>query len=93
MKIGQLPIDSDDPSLAEARTIAGYYNALVHGDPVSAQENIVIQGGNEATFSVSKDLDSPEKADNLATHGAMYLIVLMARAAQIFPEATTTQQS
>jgi len=93
MKIGQLPIDSGDPSLAEARTIASYYNALVHGDPLSAQENIVMQEGNQATYSVSKDLDSPEKADNLATHGAMYLIVLMARAAQIFPEATTAQQS
>jgi hypothetical protein len=48
---------------------------------------------SEATYSVSKDLDSPEKADNLATHGAMYLIVLTARAAQIFPEATTVQES
>lgn len=93
MKIGQLPIDSGDSSLAEARTIASYYNALVHGDPLSAQENIVMQEGNEATYSVSKDLDSPEKADNLATHGAMYLIVLMARAAQIFPEATAAPQS
>jgi hypothetical protein len=87
MKIGQLPLARSDPAFAEARTISSYYNALVHGDPLSAQENIVTQEGREATYSVSKDLDSPEKADNLATHGAMYLIVLLARGAQIFPEA------
>jgi hypothetical protein len=52
-----------------------------------------VQEASEATYSVSKDLDSPEKADNLATHGAMYLIVLMARAAQIFPEPITSQAS
>jgi hypothetical protein len=47
----------------------------------------------EVGGSVSKDLGSPDKADNLATHGAMYLIVLMARAAQIFPEPITSQAS
>jgi hypothetical protein len=52
-----------------------------------------VQEASEATYSVSKDLDSPEKAENLATHGAMYLIVLMARAAQIFPEPITSQAS
>lgn len=93
MKIGQLPVDSGDPSLAEARMIASYYNARVQGNPLSAQENIVVREASEATYSVSKDLDSPEKADNLATHGAMYLIVLMARAAQIFPEPITSQAS
>ena len=90
MKTGQLPLDAADMALTEAKTVAGYYNALVHGDPESAQKNIIFQEGSEATYSVSKDVDSPEKADNLATHGAMYLIVLMARAAEIFPEAVAT---
>ena len=83
---GQLSDAADDAGLAEAKTVANYYNALVHGDPLSAPENVVMHEGNEATFSVSKDVDSPERADNLAVHGAMYMIVLMARAAEIFPD-------
>jgi hypothetical protein len=61
MQLGGLPTDSSGVALKEARTVANHHNALVHGDPISAQENIVMVEGGELAYSVSKDLDSPEK--------------------------------
>lgn len=86
MRTGQPPSGVAD---LEARKVANHYNALVHGDPVAAQANIVLGATGEPTHTVSKDLDSPDKADDLASHGAMYLIVLIARTAQIFPAAAS----
>ena len=84
MKTGELP-GALDSALSEARQVASHYNALVHGDPISAQANLVLGAHDEPSYSVSKDLHSPDKADYLATHGAMFLIVLMSRTTQIFP--------
>lgn len=85
MKTEDLPAETADLAPG-ARDVANHYNSLTHGDPASAQANLVIGLDGLPAYSVSKDLDSPDKAEDLAAQGAMYLIVLTARTLQVFPE-------
>lgn len=73
-------ISSDMGSL-----IARRFHSLVHGDPQAAQETLISLDDGSPGFTVGKDLDSPERADTVAFEATMYLIVLMAKSAQLFP--------
>ena len=79
---------AEGPTRDELGLVAGRYHSLVHGDPQAAQETLIALDDGSPGFTVSKDLDSPERADAVAFEATMYLVVLMARSAELFPEAT-----
>jgi hypothetical protein len=81
------PGGTDGPS-RELGLVAGRYHSLVHGDPQAAQETLIALDDGSPGFTVGKDLDSPDRADAVAFEATMYLVVLMARSAELFPEAT-----
>jgi len=84
MKGGSQLQDADD-----ARLIAKRYHALVHGEPWTAGEVLVRFPDGSVGLTPGKDLHSPDRADAICFEAAMYLIVLMARAVQVFGGADT----
>ena len=70
----------------EAKEICEYYNHITHGDPVSADSNLVPLGDGSLGHSVGKVLGNPALCDALATQGRSYLGILVAGAVRCFPE-------
>ncbi len=70
-----------------AKQITQHFNAIVHADPQGAATQSINLGQSRRGYSASKSLDDPEKCDDICFQAAMYLIVLTARAVQVFPEA------
>jgi hypothetical protein len=82
------PANPHGPTREELGLVASRYHSLVHGDPQAAQETLIALDDGSPGFTVGKDLDSPERADAVAFEATMYLVVLMARSAELFPEST-----
>jgi len=61
------------------------FNSMVHGDPASAERNLGVTFSGEVGYLSSKNLCSPEKCDEICSYASMFLVVLLSRAAQIFP--------
>jgi len=70
-----------------AKQITQHFNAIVHADPLGAKKQITKLGDGRGGYTASKSLNDPERCDEICYQAAMYLIILMARACQIFPEA------
>jgi hypothetical protein len=70
-----------------AKQITQYFNAIMHADPLGAQKQMTKLGDGRGGYTASKSLNDPERCDEICYQAAMYLIILMARACQIFPEA------
>lgn len=60
-------------------------NSLTHGDPDSAQWNVIELQDGLVGHPVSKMLDQPEVADKIAYESTCYLTILIAMSAAIFP--------
>lgn len=69
-----------------AKELCEYYGHVIHGDPVSADSNLVSLRDGSLGYAVGKVLDQPGRCDLLALHGWAYLRVLTVCAARCFPE-------
>lgn len=69
-----------------ARTLVDRFNSMVHGDPLSALENTRTSSAGTLEYLSSKNTANPEKCDSICTFATMFLIVLMARATQVFSD-------
>jgi len=74
--------DDDD-----AQAICDTLNHLTHGDPMSADFNLVELGEDGMGYSVGKVLNNPKLCDYICFQTYCYLIVLVCRAVGIFPQA------
>lgn len=72
----------------EARKICAAHNHIVHADPVSTYYNLIYLEDGSAAYASSKMLDSPQLAENISMEAFCYLIVLVGRLAQVFPDAS-----
>lgn len=70
-----------------AREITQHFNAIIHADPLGARKQITMFGDGRGGYTASKSLNDVEKCDDICFQATMYLIILTARAVQIFPEA------
>ena len=69
----------------ETQNILAMFNSLDHGDPASAEFNLVRLSDSTLGYSVSKALSEPEFCDFVCFHAYCYLIVIMGRMAECFP--------
>jgi len=74
-----------------ARQITRHFNAIVHADPLGARRQVTRLGDGHGGYTASKSVKDVEKCDDICFQAAMYLIVLTARAVQIFAEALSPQ--
>ncbi len=64
------------------------YNSLIHRDPQSALASAVLPSDGTAGYTISKDLNSPTRADDICRQASAYAMVLTVRCAEIFPRGT-----
>lgn len=74
-----------------ARQITKHFNAIVHADPLGARKQAIALWNGRAGYTASKSLSDIDRCDDICCQAAMYLIVITARAEQIFPEAMEQQ--
>lgn len=82
MKGGESTLDDE----AAAREIAHHFNAVVHADPIGARRQVVKLENGQIGYTASMSLRDVEKCDDICFQSAMYLVILTARAIQVFPE-------
>jgi hypothetical protein len=61
-------------------------NSLTHGDPASAQWNLINIGENSSGHPVSKILDRPDLCDRVTLEASTWLSVLIGMSLTIFPD-------
>lgn len=71
-----------------AREITHHFNAVVHADPIGARRQAVKLENGRIGYTASMSLRDVEKCDDICFQSAMYLIILTARAMQVFPGVT-----
>ena len=81
----------DAPSGDDIRAMLDRYNGLVHGDPASAYSTAVLLADGRPGHAIGKDLSSPQRANQICGETLAWVVVLMARCAQIFPAAESAQ--
>ena len=69
-----------------ARQITRHFNAIVRADPLGARKQVTRLGDGRGGYTASKSLNDIEKCDDICFQAPMYLVILTARAVQIFPE-------
>ena len=70
-----------------AREITRHFNAIVHADPAGARSQAVTFDDGSSGYTASKALFDHQKCDEICFQTSSYLIVLTARAVEIFSEA------
>jgi hypothetical protein len=70
-----------------ARQITQHFNAIVHADPLGARKQVAKLDDSRVGYTASKSLNDIESCDDICFQALCYLVVLTARAVQIFPEA------
>jgi hypothetical protein len=70
-----------------ARQITQHFNAIVHADPLGARRQVTMIKDGRSGYTASKSLNDIERFDDICFQSAMYLVILTARAIQIFPGA------
>jgi hypothetical protein len=79
---------ADSPQLElQLRQIINDFNSLVHGDPASAAAVEVPMPDGRVGYTLSRDVQSPDKVDTICFTSAMMLVILLGRSVQLFPEA------
>jgi hypothetical protein len=76
----------DDEDIA--KQITDHFNSIIHADPIGARTQAITTSNGRPGYTSSKTLRDVEKCDEICIQATMYLIILLARATQIFPEAT-----
>ncbi|MCA1708234.1 MAG: hypothetical protein LC808_35135 [Actinobacteria bacterium] len=87
VKDAPLPKDTP-PSETDVAKVIDRYNSLVHGDRAAALHGAVLLDCGSPGFTVSKDTGSPTRADEVCHETVCWLVVLMARCDQLFPDLT-----
>jgi hypothetical protein len=77
----------DAPSGEDVTAMIDRYNGLVHGDPASAYSTAVLLPDGRPGHAIGKDLSSPTRANQICGETLGWVVVLMARCAQLFPAA------
>lgn len=70
-----------------ARQTTQNLNEIVHAGPLGARRQAIRLSDGRGGYTAAKSLGDIERCDDICIQTAMYLIVLMARAVQVFPEA------
>lgn len=78
----QVPPWMDDP-----RAFVDSLNSLVHGDPQAALNGAVLRDDGEPAFTVSKDVASPARANDVSIFTTAMAVVLIGRTRELFPGA------
>lgn len=84
------PLTAGDGAMADREIMAralGRYNGLVHGDPTGALHGAVLLPDGRAGYTIGKDLQSPGRADEVCFETVCWLVVLLGRCSQLFPDA------
>jgi hypothetical protein len=82
-KMMRIMSNEADPTMTKA--VCDVHNHIVHGDPISSYYNLIHLGDDRLGYAVGKALNHPELCDQVAIEAQCYLIVLIGRAADIFP--------
>ena len=69
------------------RAITPFYNSLTHGDPESANWNLIKTKDGNMEYAVSKITDNPELCDQISLDGSTWLLILISMATVIFPDS------
>ncbi len=72
--------------VAEAQKISDAHNHMVHGDPLSCINNLIILSDGAAGYASGKILNNPRLCDEVAMESQCYLVVLSGRMSSIFPD-------
>ncbi len=72
--------------IAEAQKICDAHNHMVHGDPLSCINNLIILSDGAAGYASGKILDNPRLCDEVAVESQCYLVVLTGHMSSIFPD-------
>ena len=75
------------PSKHDITALLDRYNSLVHGDPAAALHGAILMPDGGAGYTTGKDVASPPRADEICHETSMWLVVLLARCQEAFPEA------
>jgi hypothetical protein len=76
-----------EPPPDRPRLLADRFHSLVHGDPTAAGETLITRDDGRPGFMIGKDLNSPHRAEQVCAETCGYLLTMLARTAQLFPEA------
>jgi len=70
-----------------AREITQRFNALIHADPMGARRQASKSRDGRFGYTASKSLDDAGRCDDICFQCVSYLVILMARTVEIFPDA------
>jgi hypothetical protein len=76
-----------------ARVIVDHFNAIVHADPSGSYRNLGTDKEGRTGFASGPNRNSPDACDNIRFQCSMYLVTLLTRTVQIFPEVRATNAS
>ncbi|TCT03871.1 hypothetical protein [Aquabacter spiritensis] len=76
-----------DESEMQARLLTQHFNSIVHADPLGARSQVARLGDGLGGYTASKSVNDIERCDEICWQAVSHLIILMGRAAQLFPEA------
>ena len=74
----------DDVSEAFKGLISDF-NGMIHGDPNSAHQSAILLPSGDPGYTVTKDLGSPARADEICAIASTFAMALTVRAREIFP--------
>ena len=61
------------------------FNGMVHGDPASAHQSAILLPSGEPGYTVTKDLGSPSRVDEICSLASTFAMALTVRAGEVFP--------
>lgn len=71
-----------------ARQVTQHFNSLVHADPQGSRYQSTKDSNHQHCYTASKSLFDIDKCDTICFQATMYLIILTARAVEIFPQSS-----
>ena len=75
----------------EAKEVCALHSHLVHGDPFSANSNLIPVSAGSVGYASSKILNNPRQAELTAAEALSYMIVLKRSMEDIFPNSVSSQ--
>jgi hypothetical protein len=87
------PPSAEDKQVA--RDIVDHFNAIIHADPIGSYRNLGTDRDGRSGFLSGPTATDVKKCDDICFQVAMYLVIVLARMTQVFPEvsADTTMSS
>ncbi|MCH8202988.1 MAG: hypothetical protein IH996_07775 [Proteobacteria bacterium] len=79
----------EEIDLENEKLLVGHFNRLIHADPLGSSRNIGSAADGVSGFLAGPNLSAPEICDDICLLTTVGLLVLHARATQVFQEATS----